>query len=201
MDNGTTKDFYDVFDSITRLYNYHIINHNTFQLLDSYTKRFDESPKALHLPEAMNLRNEFKNSVYDIFQNELNINEGFGYFIAPNYMGYHISAISVKSIKYSSPGSIDLLGFGKIFDSLKETVFYYWPNSEKKKDIKLKEFDIQMKEQELISKKIENLKSLGFSTTEIQSFIGHEYYHIDRLKALKDNHKIINITIINPPEN
>jgi len=70
----------------------------------------------------------------------------------------------LRRIQYSSPGSIDFIGLGKVFESMKELVFHYFPNEEKKADIQLKKLEIMEKE-------IALLKELGISELQIKAII------------------------------
>jgi hypothetical protein len=74
------------------------------------------------------------------------------------------SQITLKRIQYSSPGSIDFIGVGKVFETIKEVIFHYFPNKSKQLENKLKEIEITDKE-------IEVLKKLGLNKIEIQSII------------------------------
>jgi len=105
-------------------------------------------------------------------------------------------ALEVAKVKFSSPGNFDFLGFGKAFESIKELLFHYIPNAGTKKDIELKQAEIDIKEQELLSRKIDNLKKMGFKQVDIQKIIGLEYNHVDKLLSLKDQGKIVKIDVI-----
>lgn len=85
----------------------------------------------------------------------------------PTYNSFRIISsqfnLNVKEIKFASPGFTDFSGIGKVIDSLFELIKYYIPNAESKirKEI-LKE--------DLLSKRIENLKSMGYSNVDIQKY-------------------------------
>lgn len=96
----------------------------------------------------------------------------------------------VKQIKYSSPGFVDLIGIGKIVEQIFNMFKYYFPN---------KETDLKnsLLEQDLISKKIDNLKRLGYSEKELQKLLDVRNSSILNIKNLKLSNKITKIEIKN----
>lgn len=69
--------------------------------------------------------------------------------------------LRVKQISYASPGFADLVGLGKIIKNLIELIKYYFPNKNQKLENQKLELDI-------IDKKIQILKSFGYSEKEIK---------------------------------
>ncbi len=97
----------------------------------------------------------------------------------------------VKRIKYSSPGSIDIAGIGKVFETLKEVLFFYLPN-------KRTRMEIELQEQELISKKIDNYTKMGYNQRDIQILLGYEALHIDKISKLVAEGRIVQIEVKHP---
>tara|TARA_R110000850_G_scaffold75152_3_gene164125 strand:+ start:32 stop:709 length:678 start_codon:yes stop_codon:yes gene_type:complete len=97
-------------------------------------------------------------------------------------------SFKVRQIKYSSPGFADLIGIGKIVEQIFNMFKYYFPN---------KETDLKnsLLEQDLISKKIDNLKSIGFSEKELQKFLDVRNSSILNIKNLKISDKITKVEI------
>ena len=79
-------------------------------------------------------------------------------------------------------------GLGKIVEQLFDILKYYFPN----KEIKLRN---ELLEQEIISLKVENLKSLGVSDEELQKIFDLRNNAILNIKDLKLSNKITNIEI------
>lgn len=94
----------------------------------------------------------------------------------------------VSKIKYASPGYADLVGIGKIVEEIFNLFKYYFPNKEGRlNQVKL--------EQDIISKKIENLKSLGVKDKELQKLFDVRNNSILNIKNLKLSDKITKIEI------
>lgn len=99
-----------------------------------------------------------------------------------------INSFQVRLIKYSSPGFADLVGAGKIVEQIFDMFKYYFPN----KETKLKN---SLLEQDILSKRIENLKNLGLSTQELQKFLDVRNSSILNLKNLKLSDKITKVEV------
>ncbi|MDL5515088.1 hypothetical protein QSE00_24980 [Arenibacter sp. M-2] len=99
-----------------------------------------------------------------------------------------IKSFKVRSIKYSSPGFADLMGAGKIVEQIFDMFKHYFPN----KETKLKN---SLLEQDIISKRIENLKNLGFSKQELQKFLDVRNSSILNIKNLKLSDKITKVEV------
>ncbi len=110
---------------------------------------------------------------------------------------FHIRTLKleVTKVKFNSPGSTDFAGVGKVLEIIKEFAFYYFPNKKNVVQKELLEKNVELKEQEVIKMKIENLKAMGFLSIQIQTMLGLEYYYIGKLKKLNDNGQIVNIEI------
>lgn len=118
---------------------------------------------------------------------------------------YSLNYLQVKEIKFSSPGNIDILGVGKVLHEVFQILKYYLPNKNDKLKIKMKEVEIKhkeeelkMKEQEHLKMQIDNLSSLGFSKTEINTHLSNKMKLAKRIIKKKDSGQITNIEIIDP---
>ena len=74
---------------------------------------------------------------------------------------YSALFLSLKEYSYSSPGWFDIAGIGKVIESTFEIIKYYFPN----KDQQVK---TAVEVENLLQKKIENLKRMGYSNKEIK---------------------------------
>jgi hypothetical protein len=104
---------------------------------------------------------------YEIFNGETyrRENEKFlQYFKGINSRSALSQNLLIESIRYSSPGKIDLLGLGKVMEELSKIFQYYFPN---KKDKVLYE----QERQRLFDMRIESLKKLGLSPDEIKKIL------------------------------
>ena len=97
-------------------------------------------------------------------------------------------SFKVRRIEYSSPGFADLIGVGKIVEQIFDMFKHYFPN----KETKLKN---SILEQDLISKRIENLKKIGFAEHELQKFLDVRNSSILNLKNLKLSDKLTKVEI------
>jgi hypothetical protein len=121
---------------------------------------------------------------YEIFNNETykRENEQFlQYFKGIESRSALSLNLLVESIKYNSPGNIDLLGIGKVLEELSKILQYYFPN---KKDKILYE----QEKQKLFDMRIESLKKLDISTTEMKKILALEN-NANKLvsKVIKEN--------------
>ncbi len=96
--------------------------------------------------------------------------------------------LKVSKIKFASPGFADFVGLGKIVEQVFDIVKYYFPNKEN--DLKN-----SLLEQDLITKKIDNLKSIGYSKKDIQKILNVRDSSILNIKNLKLSNKITKIEI------
>ena len=189
-----TFDFVTLLDSITRLHNYYDIADVVTNQFINFGEQLNWPTILPYLPEVSMLAQDFKREADIVFTSQIRKSD----FLAYSFLrtrGACNMALRVEQIKFGSPGNVDFLGFGKAFESIKEVLFHYFPNAETRKNIELKQTEIEMKEQEILSKKIDNLNKMGFSQIEVQKLIGLEYNHIEKLISLKKRNQIINIEV------
>jgi len=194
----TASSFSMFFDSLERLYLYYRLQHD---LIEAYAQRENELSKSKSfndLPEIQNLRFRF---YYDIGKVLNHPSFKSSYFLTPHFPFFDLG-LEVKEIRFASPGFVDLLGIGKVLEQILETVKYYLPSKEKRSQTNLIEIEKdkmilenEIRKQELLSKKIENLKMMGFDLPQIQTMIGIEYHHTDNIKNLINNGNIVDLKI------
>jgi len=185
--NWETIDFITCFKSIEYLYGYYFYVNEIIKIIESeeHMVHSNKSQKlSVHIGGIafpMNLDyldydplNPFKTRVSSNYRNSM-LNNGH---------------LSLKKIGYASPGSIDFIGAGKIFDVLKEIVFKYVPNKKEK-------LELDILNLEKIEKEIKLLKDLGFDDAEIKAIFFKRDMAISSLKKLKDVNKIKEFQIEN----
>lgn len=102
---------------------------------------------------------------------------------------YTDKKLSLKKIQYASPGAIDFLGAGKIFETLKDILFNYLPNKKQKAEIEV--LLLQKKEME-----IKMLKELNFDDAQIKAIVFKKEMALDQLKTLTEDKKITEVKVI-----
>lgn len=96
--------------------------------------------------------------------------------------------LELKKIQYASPGSIDFLGIGEIFKTVKEIIFNYVPN----KETKLKNESLKLNN---LEKEIQILEKLGYNNIQIKSIILKKEIAQNHLLKLSESKKIKNMKI------
>lgn len=195
-----SNEFSILFDSINRLHNFQILLEG---LETAYVRQFSDFSKntdVSRLPQFVNLRYVFMTNANILF-NQLNVLE------PPKMPGQIFSMdlfkgdeLRVKSIKYGSKGSIDFIGLGKALEAVTALITHYFPNEEKKVDILLKRKQIEEKDQEILEKRINNLKNMGFSQAQTMSILGMESVFVNNVIDLKEKGQIIGIELNDNPE-
>ena len=95
------------------------------------------------------------------------------------------SDLKIKQISYASPGFSDVVGLGKIIENMMDLIKHYVPNKNQKLINEKLELDI-------IEKKIEILKSIGYPEKEIQKFIDIKNNSMSNIIQLRLLEKVIN---------
>lgn len=95
---------------------------------------------------------------------------------------------AIYKIQYASPGFADFVGIGKIVQQIFSLLRYYFPNEKDRLQNKLIEQDI-------IHKKIENLKEIGAKDKDMQKIIDIRNTSILNIRNLKLSDKITDIEV------
>lgn len=153
----TSTDFSVLFESLSILYML-TIEVDKIDFLDNQI--YNSKPESPLNEILFNFNGDLYKRMrnYSTYENEKNIEN---IFPSLNKDIVFMRDLDVVQIKYASPGFSDFIGFGKIIEQLIEILKYYVPNKE---DI-LKRESIK---QDIISKQIENLKTMGYSKKEIR---------------------------------
>jgi hypothetical protein len=188
----TAAKFSTFFDSTLRLYRYYLLWMNTIYSLERIKQEMvlPNRPETNEIFEKFTMRHfreDFMRKVESTFLDKNPDDPDIALYGIGSKL--HTDTLDVTRVSYASPGSIDFAGLGKIFEQMKEMVFFYLPNKEKK-------VDVELKEQELLSMKIDNLKKMGYKPTEIRSIIGLESHHVEKLSRLADSGNITDVKII-----
>lgn len=163
-----------------------------FNELDRVGSAVEWNEKYKKLPDFQTLSGSFKKIAFELFNDYRpceNINHRFSIGFA------QVMPPQIVSVKYGSKGAIDILGFGQIFEIIKELIINYIPSKDKKVDTLLKEKEIEEKEQKILQMKIENLKKLGLGNDDILTILGFESLHLSRISRLIEQKKIVNINL------
>lgn len=166
-------DFILFFDSIKTLYNFYFIYNDLLKIksdIKGIVYAREEHYRSLFLKKTQYL--------YTILSSK-------GYKVTP----LDNKIITVDAIKYNSPGYTDITGFAQIIGHIKDILVNYLPNKKTKKEI-------EILEQERIKLMIENLKSIGLDTYDIQRIVLFHDTNLLEIKQLIENKKITNIEII-----
>lgn len=157
-------------------------------------REFGSDIDISRLPQLINLREGLVRQAYITF-NQLNLLE------APKRQGqlpthlFRNEKLRVNKIKYGSKGSIDFIGIGKAIEAITTLITHYFPNEEKKVDVMLKKQEVELKEQEVLEKRIANLKRMGFSQSQTMAILGMESLHINNIITLKEKGQVLGIEL------
>jgi len=104
-----------------------------------------------------------------------------------DFQSEHLN-LYVDKIKFASPGFTDFVGIGKIMEILFEFIKYYFPN----KEGKLKR---RLMEEDLISKRIENLNKIRYSSLELEKYEAIKNSAVSNITELIYQEKIKSIKL------
>jgi hypothetical protein len=183
-----------LFDSLQRLYSFYCLLDSSTSSIAAERSEFGldvditKLPKGRHIG-AMLIR--YANQVFQMPNNTINPGEYRMVYLthAPYY------ALKVTKVQFNSPGSIDVIGFGKALEHLKEMLMHYLPNKSAKLDNVIKEKQIEEKELELLQKRIQVLKELGLSMKDIIPIIGLESLHLKNISDMQERQMVTGINI------
>ncbi len=216
IDNDwSAEEFAVLFDSMNRLYEFNRILDNSLNQFDENLKKMEDNTvrkrkTKIHLQPSQinNIKSKLISESYRIFNspNYLDDYQLYNATLIPAEEASHMAVLfysrpdlhvplAVKKIKFGSKGSIDFLGLGKILEIVKDLVVHYFPNKSQKIDMAIKQKEIEEKDQRILEMKIENLKKIGLSNTEIRTIVGMESFHIGRVLKLEHKNKLIDIEI------
>lgn len=159
--NWNSSDFVDLFQSLTFLYNI-FVDLDKINLLD--TQIYSKTPVSYVSKNIIDFNGELYKKLN--FSDTLSNSESFkekkdrNIFYLRQFKSDKVD-LRVKQISYASPGFADLVGLGKIIENLTELIKYYIPNKNQKLSNQKLELDI-------LEKKIQILKSVGYSEKEIK---------------------------------
>jgi len=159
--NWNSTDFVDLLQSLTFLYNI-FLDLDKIDLADSQI--YSKSPVGYLSKNIVDLNGELykKLNFSDTIANSESFKEkeDRNIFYLRQFKSVKTD-LRVKQISYASPGFADLIGIGKIIENLSELIKYYIPNKNQKLVNQKLELDI-------LEKKIQILKSIGYSEKEIK---------------------------------
>ncbi len=136
---------------------------------------------------------------YDVFGEE-----GLtgGVLELPGHARFNFPVVRVRSIKFSSPGMLDLIGASGILKEMKSMYELHIFREEKRKELQIKN---QILAQEVIKSKLENiehgakiLKKLGYDNDQIKEMLGHAEEWIKQIDDFGNSGKITSIELKNP---
>ena len=185
----SSSDFSNLFDSLTILY-------QLFIEIDSIDKInvqiYGEVAKSNLKEDLFNINGElFKRLKYSsTFKNEEQFNPKyfFGSILLASQQTTPRPDLKVSKIQFASPGFSDFVGVGKIVEQIFELIKYYFPNKKGK-------VENELLSQDLISKKIQNLRALGYSEQELKKFNDIKNSCMLTINDLKFKDKITGIEI------
>ena len=190
----TANDFSILFDSFNRLHNFQNLLNNYSTSFENLKLEFGSNIDTSRLPQFINLREGLVRQTYITF-NQLNLLEDFKRQSQLPTQLFRDEQLRVNKIKYSSKGSIDFIGIGKAIEAITTLITHYFPNEEKRVDIMLKKQEVELKEQEVLEKRIANLKRMGFSQSQTMSILGMESLHINNIITLKEKGQVLGIEL------
>ena len=183
--NWKASDFVNLFDSLSMLYELFFELSKIDYLDVQMNKRYPISQINRDimningsLYKKLNFEDTFKNN--EIFANKDKIRI---LFLRTHKTDK--SDLEIKQISYASPGFSDVIGFGKIIENMMDLIKHYIPNKNEKLQNENLELDI-------IEKKINILKSIGYSEKEIKKFIDIRNNTMSNLIQLKLLNKVTN---------
>lgn len=184
----SASDFFNLFESLSILNNIFIeietidltgyrINKNIFNdgISDNYINLNGEIYKKLNFADVSENLNIVSNR--DLFN--MNLHKPV---ILPN------NDLTVKEIKYASPGWCDLVGLGKIAEQIFELIKFYLPNKNQRIQNELAELD-------LLEKRLELLNRFDLEKKDKLRFIDLKNSSVRNLKQLEALEKIKKIEL------
>lgn len=193
----TSAEFSNLFESLTFLYQL-VFEIESIELQES--QNYAQIPKSDISKSVLNVNGELykKLNLPLIYENEKS-------FEGPIFNRISLRAdqinkdfmedLVIKEIKYASPGFTDFVGLGKIVEQVFNLIKYYFPNEKQKIDIIRQNIENGILEEELISKKMQNLKNIGYSKREIRKYYDTRNNVILNLKKLESENKITGFEI------
>lgn len=100
----------------------------------------------------------------------------------------HSLDLQVGQIKFASPGHTDFIGLGRIIEQIFSLIKFYIPNKEQR-------LSNQKTELDLVTKKINILRKLGYDKMEIRKFYDVRDNAVLNLKQLSYEEKISGVEI------
>ena len=184
----SASDFLNLFESLSVLNNIFIemetidltgyrINKNIFKdgISDNYINLNGEIYKKINFANVSENSNIVSNR--DLF----NINFHKPFLIQNN-------DLTVKEIKYASPGWCDLIGLGKIVEQVFELIKFYLPNKNQRISNEIAEID-------LLEKKLSMLNKFDFNESDKIRFLDLKNSSIRNVKQLVTLDKIKKIEL------
>ena len=159
--NWKSNEFGVLFDRLSRFYEYYYECFIFEDLLREETQR--KYAEDIHKPShnfTLNARIFYETVGLEFFKEHQSLHKlrfrNSGKENSPQIYYNYLSNLEVKSIRFSSPGSIDFIGVSGVLGHLKDILFNYLPNKKSREEVRILE-------QERIKLQIDNLKSMGFS--------------------------------------
>jgi hypothetical protein len=107
--------------------------------------------------------------------------------------------LQVKSINYSSPGWQDLAGMGKGIEMISGLIASFHPTQERRNkrtpEVAAKKIELDEARQELLIKRIEIMRSVGFNKIEIEAIARRWLQAEFTLKTFVERKMIVRTTI------
>jgi hypothetical protein len=176
--NWKASDFVNLFDSLSLLYQLFSelskIDYLESQIHKKYSiSQINRDIMNVNgtLYKKLNFEDTYKND--EIFVNKEKIRI---LFLRPYKTDK--DDLEIKQISYASPGFSDVVGFGKMIENMMDLIKHYVPN----KNQRLLNENLEL---DIIEKKINILKSIGYSEKEIKKFIDIRNNTISNLIQLK----------------
>lgn len=176
----TANDFTDFFNSILTLYEfYKVIESN--EKLDSYYFK----DNVVSINGDLYYKSGFqKLDINEITPEERLLIKIFGekeYYLSTSNQK---SDLRILKLQYSSPGHSDFFGVAKIITEVSKIFRHYFPN-------KAGKVKIEIEEQKLIAKKIQNLKAMGYTVKEIKLMTQAKDEAMSTLSVLASSGKVV----------
>lgn len=152
----------------------------------------DYDPYIEGIEEAINKSEQRKiiaiNCLYKILKQEYN----YGDYEGDDNEGLFVP-LEIVQIKIASPGINDIGGLSGIIGHLKDILFQYLPNKEKRIKNKDAELDLEIKEQKRNQEIVKTLEMSGFEKEEIKQLLIQRKLNSDSIKSLYETGKIISL--------